>query len=380
MPLTPLHIAWRHLRRDRRWRWIAFGLLTLLLQALLRPFPQVVEYVYARGLFLLLRLLWDYSLGWFPWPWVYLLALGLLLRLGWGIWRSLRPSPVRWLRRLGQGLLSLAAWVGALIGLFFWLWGFHYQRLPLDAQLGLAAPPTPADSLHAEWTWALAQASHLREQVPLADTTALDHAYFPPQLEAYMRTQLEAVLDSLGYPTAGRVRGRTLYPEGLLMQLGATGIYIPFVGEGHIDAALPAVSRPYTMAHELAHGYGFADEGTCNFLAWLACQRAPDPAVRYAGSLSYWREVALAYRRVVEPSTYEAARVALPPGMKADINAVNAALRRFPGFFPRFSRAAYDTYLKGQGIAEGTLNYSRVIRLVRAWRQAKLPVTPSTMP
>ncbi|RMG55033.1 MAG: hypothetical protein D6722_28355, partial [Bacteroidetes bacterium] len=59
---------------------------------------------------------------------------------------------------------------------------------------------------------------------------------------------------------------------------------------------------------------------------------------------------------------------------------VNAVLRRYPGFFPRFSQATYDTYLKSQGIAEGTLNYSRVIRLVRAWRQMSPEETPSTIP
>ena len=370
---------WQHLRRDSRWRWLAFGLLTLGLQALVRPFPQVVETLYARGLFPVFRLLWDYSLGWLPVAWVYLLALGLLARLGWGLWRSLR-GPGRGWRRLGEAVLSLAAWASAIVGLFFWMWGFHYQRVGLEAQTGLRTEAPSREGLQAEWTWALSEAEHLRQEVPSLDSLALRAADLPPGLEAYMRTQLEAVLDSLGYPTAGRVRGRSLYPAGLLMQLGATGIYIPFVAEGHIDAALPPVSRPYTLAHELAHGYGFADEGTCNFLAWLACRRAADPAVRYAGSLSYWREVAVAYRRMVGPEAYKAARETLSPGMQADIETVNAVLRRYPGFFPRFSQATYDTYLKSQGIAEGTLNYSRVIRLVRAWRQSNEVETPSTMP
>ncbi|MCB0582976.1 MAG: DUF3810 family protein, partial [Phaeodactylibacter sp.] len=70
------------------------------------------------------------------------------------------------------------------------------------------------------------------------------------------------------------------------------GLYFPFTGEGHIDAGLHPLQKPYVMAHELAHGYGFGDEGTCNFLGYLACIGSDDPVIAYIGHLNYWRTLA----------------------------------------------------------------------------------------
>ena len=42
----------------------------------------------------------------------------------------------------------------------------------------------------------------------------------------------------------------------------------------------------------MAHGYGVADEGACNFIAWLACSQSRDQWIRFGGALTYWRYTA----------------------------------------------------------------------------------------
>ena len=93
-------------------------------------------------------------------------------------------------------------------------------------------------------------------------------------------------------PHSGRVRVRQPWPNGFLLRWSTAGIYIPQTGEGHIDRGLLAVQKPFTIAHEMAHGYGVADEGACNFIAWLACSQSRDPWVRFGGALTYWRYAA----------------------------------------------------------------------------------------
>ena len=124
------------------------------------------------------------------------------------------------------------------------------------------------------------------------------------------------------------------------------------------------------MTHELAHAYGFTDEGSCNFIAYLACTTSKIPILKYAGQLAYYRYLASNYLRY-KPKEYSAFRAKLPKGIQADLNAINENLEKYPDLMPKIRYYAYDAYLKSQGISEGMKNYSRIIMLGRAWRMKK---------
>lgn len=360
------------LKSDKRWWWWVAALFTWLLGIVFNLNPYFTEVVYSRGIFSVLRYVIDYTIGWLPFASLYL-AVPILL---WGIWRIYRPPTARkslsWTRRLGRFFLNTLTLLAAVYTLFYFLWGFNYERRPVEDQLKLPMFALDSAALSAEFE--LATQEMLIAQAALHEKSdeALNWDSFPDELEDRMRENLIRELQKYGYPTPGRVRGRTLWPNGLLMQLGAIGIYIPFVAEGHVDAALHPLSHTYTLPHEMAHGYGFGDEGTCNFWAYLACWEAKHPAIRYAGLLGYWRSVAGQYRRVA-PERYKTLRDDLPDGVKADLEAIYAVLKKYPGFFPKFSDKVYDQYLKNQGISEGLANYSRVVSLVAAWRQLPQP-------
>ena len=172
------------------------------------------------------------------------------------------------------------------------------------------------------------------------------------------------------FPAIGKVRGREIYPKGIFLHFSSSGLYFPFTGEGHVDAGVHALQKPYIIAHEMFHGYGFGDEGTCNFNAFLACIKSNDPYIAYSGHLSYWRTLAINYLRY-RPKEYRAFRRTLPLTIQADLDAINEVLISYPDIMPRFRYYAYDAYLKAQGIDEGMKNYNRVIMLVNAWRKQK---------
>jgi phytoene dehydrogenase-like protein len=120
----------------------------------------------------------------------------------------------------------------------------------------------------------------------------------------------------------------------------------------------------------VSHGYGFRDEGTCNFWAYVACIRSADPLIAYAGHLDHFRTLAAHYLRY-DREAYFALREQLPTGIQADLDAINGNLRKYPDIMPELRYAAYDTYLKAQGIKEGIKNYSRVVMMVKAWKEAR---------
>ncbi|MEZ4986273.1 MAG: DUF3810 family protein [Saprospiraceae bacterium] len=347
-------------------RWgILLGVITVGVRLL--SDSDWIERYYSRGFFPILRTVWDHLLtSWMPIPLVYLLLLWLVY--------TLVKNVLRWRKRRGfsrvtsffWGLLGLVGWG---VGTFLLCWGFNYGRVSVAQKLGLS--PSPLDTLYLKQTTQEEAAAlvQLRQSIPHVDTTALGAQHFPAQTEDLLRQALEATLVHYNYPAIGQVRGRTLWPKGIFLYFGSAGLYLPWTGEGHIDAGLLPLQVPYTLTHELAHGYGFADEGTCSFWAYLAAFKVSDPALEYAIRLGYWRSLAAHWKRL-NPTEYQSFRDGLPAGLQADLAAINTNLDRYPDVFPFLQDVLYDRYLKTQGIQEGLANYSTVVTLVEAWRQA----------
>ncbi|MEZ4826432.1 MAG: DUF3810 domain-containing protein [Bacteroidia bacterium] len=353
---------------DQRLIWIGLGVITFLLRPLFRMNPQFTEVVYSRGIFVVLRTIWDFTLGWSPFALIYV-VVPLLLGLGiWLLIKSIKqPRGSSFLHRMAGALFNLLAFGGGVLFLFYVLWGFNYYRAPVNQRIGLKKLKMSEELIREELSRATKDLLEARAVLYTPDEAAPTQ-WKQREMESRMRKALTDVLRKEGYTTPGRVRARALYPKGLLMQLGASGIYIPFVFEGHVDAGMPPVTYPSTMVHEMAHGYGFGDEGTCNFWAWLACYQSDDPVIRYGGLLGYWREVAVMYR-MIDKDGYMALRADLPSGLIADLESINEAIKKYPGFFPQFSDEVYDSYLKNQGISEGMESYGQVVVWVAAWRE-----------
>ncbi|MEM1216000.1 MAG: DUF3810 family protein [Bacteroidota bacterium] len=328
--------------------------------------PEWIERYYSQGFFPLLRLVWDYAVGsWLPVAFVYILILLLLVR-----WiRSL----YRWSKRRGRdrwwaALAHVLGFLGWLVLTFLLLWGFNYGRVPVEDRLGLDWSNLP-DTLIAEQVKAEARVlTTLRAKLQRPDSIPLRSDLFPTDQEAQLRQALEDALAYYAYPVVGRVRGRQLVPKGIFLHFSSAGLYLPWTGEGHIDAGLLPLQQAYVLTHELAHGYGFGDEGTCSFWAYLASYYVESPTLVYTIRLGYWRSLAAAWSRQ-DRAAYLAFRATLPPGIRADLEAINANILAYPDWTPVLRDVAYDAYLRSQGITEGLANYSKVIKMVEAWRR-----------
>lgn len=329
-------------------------------------FPALYDVVYFRGLFQVLRVGYDYTLGWIPFPMVYVLFFVVVqviyqflkfkgFRTSQGItakvWSLIHP------------ILSLA---GAVIFFFYFLWGFNYQQPTLASQLELPTVQPDTLELYSEASLLLEEMTQLRKIIS-TDTLALDKGYLPESYESIIRVSLEEVLQQWSIPTVGRVRVRELRPSGILLRISTAGVYIPFVCEGHIDAGLHATQYPFTMAHEMSHGYGIADEGTCNFTGVVACLNTEDPFIRYSASMSLWRYMA-GNLRVGSPHLYRKLMSDISPNVRRDLIAVMDQMDLYPDIMPKVRDAVYDSYLKSHGVQAGLSSYSKVVELLLAWK------------
>lgn len=353
----------------RKLFWIGLGVLSLLLRWLGSLQPEWIEQIYSRAIFLPIRALFDIVFGWLPFPLLYLFVPLM------GIWLiktifKIRDYSPKWSQRLGYAAISLVAFLSALIFAFLMIWGYNYGRVSMEDQLGISPTPLDKEQIWEALQIETAELIEIRAQIPGAGTEALDREDHPPHLERRLRKLLKSWLKAHDFPAYSNARAHKIYPKGIFMRFSSSGLYFPFTGQGQVDAGLHPLQWPYVMTHEMGHAYGFGDEGTCNFLAYVACASSEDPVIAYMGRLAYWRTLATSYLRY-EREAYQAFRKELPLGMQADLDAINENLRAYPDIMPKARYAAYDAYLKAQGIKEGMLNYSRVMMLVQAWKAEK---------
>jgi Protein of unknown function (DUF3810) len=351
--------------------FLYFFLFSLLLRLPLAYSPSLTESVYSRGVFVAYRYLWDYSFGWSPLPLVYVfggLGLGYLLYniiRGFFIKKE-TETPNRWLlHTVGR----IAATIGFIIAYFLFFWGYNYCRTPLETQLHLNVTDSlTLPVLRTEAKRIVIACQSIRDSIPLAGKKALKNKLDFDSLEVETRNNLEAVLEQLHFPTGGAVRGRLLYPKGILLRNNTAGVYLPWVGEGHLDAGLPQLQIPFTLAHEMSHGYGFTDEGVCNFLAYLACERSRNPFIKYSGRLSLWRYVFSALHKKNTPA-YLWERAKIQRGMHEDLKFIRRTMEQYPDILKGVQASTYDSYLKIQGVKEGLDSYERMVALVLAWNE-----------
>jgi len=246
------------------------------------------------------------------------------------------------------------------------MWGFNYARVPIEEQLNINPKPLTKDDLESSLKALTPIILEARSNIPNVGDAAINSKFMLKDFESTVLDLVMMTLKVHTYPIPSKVNARLLKPKGLLKGFGAIGIYFPFVGESNMDTALHPLQWPEVLAHEFTHAYGFGDEGTCSFVAYLCLKDCKDPFLRYAGLLDYWRGLATNYL-TYEPEAYREYRASLPVGLVNDLNAINDTNAKYKTFFPKFKRVAYDAYLKRQGIDEGIENYNRVLMLVHAW-------------
>ena len=138
------------------------------------------------------------------------------------------------------------------------------------------------------------------------------------------------------------------------------------------------------MCHELAHLRGYIYEDEANFIAYLACVESDDEVLQYAGYLSVLNYLIndLYSAMQTEPELYQAAvRRVQPVGMYQMVEEDNVFVTqdewdRINGkalfdteMVDEVSDAFTDTSLKLNGVSDGMVSYSRVVKLLLQYYQ-----------
>ncbi len=347
---------------------IGFGILSLLLRIIAGLFPAWTESLYSRGLYVYIRKIADATITRLPVPWMYVFFIVLIIFI---IYKIKNTSIRNYKIQYKNWFLNILAFIGFALSYFLWSWGFNYARVPVADHLKLDLQPMDSTQMLVELEAVRLRALEARKQIPGATEAALNWGHISTDLEELSRIELEKQLQKYGYPTPGKVNIRMLFPKGSLLRNNTSGIYFPFVFEGHVDPGLHPLQQGFTIPHELAHGYGFGDEGTCNFWAYVTCVESGNPFLTYCGELAY-RNYLLREIWKRHPYTFKKCIETIPIEIKNDRDAIKAEMKKYPDWLPGVQEIAYDAYLRTQGVSAGIDSYNEVVILVDAWRRKNI--------
>jgi len=339
----------------------------VVVNRLMAAAPQWVDQYYFRGIFQGFRWLYDHTLGYIPIPMVYI-SLIIFVVYAARIFTAMivKAKKGKWLKGISEGVLGLMAFLGGALFFFYVLWGYNYNRPDIYTDLNMEEQGIDSTYLIQELDRVTEQLIATRLLITQDSIVAIDETYIPDDMESIIRVELEELLQRWDIPTYGRVRVRKLLPKGMLLRFSTAGVYVPYALEGHIDGGLHPIQWPFTMAHEMSHGYGYGDEGTCNFTGYLACMQSDLPILRYSALRGYWRYL-MSDLRKLDKELYRDMMIALPRGIKTDLNAIITYMDRYPDIMPAVRDKVYDNYLKSHGVKAGLANYSHMIKYVKAY-------------
>ena len=343
-------------------------MLLLTLWTVVPPAPLRVERLYSRGIY--------------PWIAAVLVPLGDLVPfpLGWGAvalgvlllpvvvfrsWRRCRAAgacPGRW---LAAGLGRAGVWAVLGYAAFVFLWGANYRRLPIEEQLGLAAPA--GEEAAAEDDGGETARRRQVESLVAALVVAIRRNVPPPgerdagrALEAIRRALYRSLSSWHGVAPVlpGKVKR---LPSGSLLRFGTSGMILPLFLEAHTDGALTDVDHLGVAAHELAHVGGLSGEADAELAAIIAGLEADDRYARYAVALQAFRRCAWQ----LLPEARKRFEAALPRQARSDLEAMRAVAARYATpALRKLQRRSYDVFLRSQGVEAGVRDYSRVVELL----------------
>ena len=340
--------------------WLVTGSLVVTLLSFVLP-ATWIEAAYCRGVFPWIQFAVVSVTGVIAWPLTFTVLVLVVIvwpMLGWRRWRRGRQRGVRRRVLLAAGLLRIARVLLYTVAAFLLTWGIGYRRVPIEDRWQLG-PNVEAAAVHDV---SLRLLAIIRRDVPVDG--AIDDEDRAFAAIAAAERQIVTTLEGWTPVVPANIKHP---PAGVLLAMGIYGVCYPFTLEANVDPALPLTFRLAIGAHELAHVLGYCGEADANLVSFVAGLRAEDPLARYSTALSMMR---YAFAGVsIEEGMW--LRANLPKRARDDLAALAAANRDYRlETVAKIQSSLNDTYLKTQGVALGTGDYERGLRLfVRAYQK-----------
>ena len=255
-------------------------------------------------------------------------------------------------------LLSIVLFVYAL---FCLLWGVYYYGESFADNMGLRDEAVSVGQLEAVTVYFAGLANAYCDQVPRDENgfCAIDRDLVLARSDRIYENA-ERLFPTLEGPD---VRAKGIKVSKLLSFMDTTGFFFPFTGEANVNTHFPSSLFPATVAHELAHQRGIAQEEQANFIAVLASLESGDAEFCYSAALLAYVHLGNA----LHGADYEAWKEvfsSLDERVVRDIALENHYWAQFESPVQDISNAVYEGFLQSYDQTLGLSSYGACVDLL----------------
>lgn len=336
----------------------------------------MVEKYYSNGVNIVTVKLMSKTFGILPFSifeiLIYISVLSILGFIIYSIYYMVK-NPGKILSYLKNSLLNIISIVGIIYFLFVMLWGINYNRMNLEDSLisdynisnskQIKEVNYDEDDLIKLYKFLIEKCNDTRSKV-LEDNKKVMKCNTDSKEVLKRANNAYEKVDILNLNKRGSYApAKAILNSKLLCYTGITGIYSPFTGEANVNIAAPDIYIPFTTLHEMAHQRGYSSEDECNFLAYIACINNKDYDFQYSGYISALKYVNLALARV-DKSTLYTLNNNMSKEVIRDLEYSSEFWKNYEGKVNEVSDNMNNTYLKANGVEEGTASYGKMVNLL----------------
>lgn len=176
-------------------------------------------------------------------------------------------------------------------------------------------------------------------------------------------------------------RPKALLTSDFMCQQYMQGYFFPFTMEANYNDVMYITNKPATICHELSHIKGFINEDEANFISYMACISSSDSFFQYSGYLSVLYYLDNDFYDAIgnNRKSYQKQVQILPQVIADNIFVTEEEWERINGkalvdteVVDAVSDQFTETYLKLNGVTDGMISYSRVVKLLLQYYEGRL--------
>jgi len=294
-----------------------------------------------------------------------LIVLGVLAALGYLVY-----TVVALLRRTGRGVRIYRFFMTCLTAFsviyagFCLLWGVYYYTSDFEAQSGIYGEPISTQQLTVVTEYFTDLLCEYSDQVERDEAGAFSEDLVP--VFAASPELYDAVAEKYPCLAGDPIAAKPFFFSRFMSYVNFTGFFFPFTGESNINVDCPPAQIPATIAHEIAHQRGIAQEDEANFAAVLSCLENGDPVFCYSACLMAYIYLGNALYRA-DQAAWAENYARLPDGVLADLAANNQYWKQFETPVRTVSDTVYTGFLQSYGQSDGLQTYGKCVDLLVAY-------------
>ena len=294
-----------------------------------------------------------------------ILFIILTLRAVWQlIRRKGRPAA------LGRYLLTVSSFGLAVYAGFCLLWGVFYYGDDFMERSGFETREISVEELEEVTIYFAGLANEYSSRVP-RDSEGVCATDREAAL-AKSRTLYDAAEEACPELAGPNVAAKPFFFSKLLSLTDFTGFFFPFTAEANVNTDAPASEFASTVAHELAHQRGVAEEQEANFCAVYASLLDGDPDYCYSACLMAYTYLGNALYSA-NPGAWELVWEGLNEDVRRDLAFSRSYWQQYQTPVQNISNTVYEGFLYSYDQDLGLRSYGACVDLLVCYYRNLIP-------